>query len=155
VLWNATAGTDAAQNYNSGLFCCLPGQTGTQVFECADQFTIVGPSLAAVKVGQPVPTGAAGVTVLVAVTGTITTGTAATVTGTTTSHQGIVGVVSSLIHGSTGAATYPRVPVAPAARFGLAWVGIGVWAVGVATFALFAIRAWRIGGCCGWAERGG
>jgi hypothetical protein len=143
VLWNATSQADAADNYNTGLFCCLPGQTGTQDWECADALTVVASTLAAAKVGQPVPTGPAGVIVSVSagVTGTVTTGTTATVTGTTTSHQGIVGVVSSLIHGSTGAATYPRSPVAPAARVGLAWVGMGAWAVGVATFALFAIRA--------------
>jgi hypothetical protein len=92
-----------------------------------------------------VPTGPAGATVSVGGT-TAAAGTAATAgstagTPSTSSHAGIVGVVSSLIHGSTGAPTYPRSPVAPAARYGLAWVGMGAWAVGVATFALFAIRA--------------
>jgi hypothetical protein len=135
VLWNATSHADSNDDYNTGLFCCLPGQTGTQDYECADALTVVASTLAAAKVGQPVPTGPAGVTVSVAA------GAAATVTATATTHQGIVGAVSSLIHGSTGAATYPRSPVAPAARFGLAWVGMGAWAVGVATFALFAIRA--------------
>jgi len=102
VLWNATQQTTAAV----GWFCCLEGQIGTQEFECDSGAANVPATLSAAQIGQPVPTGAAGVTVTLSASGstTITSAPISTITGTatTTSREGIGGVVSSVIAGVTG-----------------------------------------------------
>jgi hypothetical protein len=84
-----------------------------------------------------VPTGPAGVIV------SISGGGSAAATATTTKAGGVGGVVSSLIHGATGSSGAARVP-SPAAVVGLGgfvWAGIGAWVVGVASLAVFAVRA--------------
>ena len=79
------------------------------------------------------PTGAAGV--IVSISG------ASTAQITTTKASGIASVVSSVVHDakcSSDAASRPS-PSAVAGFGGFVWVGLGAWAVGVDSLALFAV----------------
>jgi len=100
VLWNATMQT----SNDVGYFCCLQGQIGTQNFECDSGAGSVPATLEAAKLGQPVPTGAAGVTIAVSAgSATITSApVTGTLTATTTTKGGLGGVVSSVLSGVTG-----------------------------------------------------
>src|SRR6202012_4249013 len=88
-------------------------------------------TLTSSQIGQPVPTGTAGATLSIS---------SATTTGTTTTKGGITSVLSSVVHGATGSSSAAGRPLpASPAGFGFAWVGLGAWAIGVASFALFAV----------------
>jgi len=100
VLWNATMQTSETV----GWFCCLPGQIGTQTFECDSGAANIPATLSAANIGNPVPTGAAGVTISVSAgsSGSSSITSAPGTATTTTKKGGLGGVVSSVLSGVTG-----------------------------------------------------
>ncbi|KAE9367237.1 hypothetical protein N431DRAFT_445896 [Stipitochalara longipes BDJ] len=94
VLWNSTS-----EDAGSGYFCCLVNQIGTQDMACDSAAADIPATFTAQNVtpplGQPTPTGAAGVTLSVSIAAGSTITSVATATTTTKGSVG--GVVSSVL----------------------------------------------------------